>query len=185
MTEHDDAAKRAAMARRACLVATGVLLFFALTGTLIFKIFGVTLAAFKIAGGILLLLTALDMLQHKPSTTRATPDEIEEGAQKDDIAIVPLAMPLLSGPGAIATVTMLTSESTALWQLAPIVAAILATTGLSYLLLRGATYVERVLGRSGQAILGRVMGLLLAAIAVEFMLSGLRESFPALVRAGG
>jgi multiple antibiotic resistance protein len=185
MTEHDDAAKRAGMARRACLVATGVLLFFALTGTLIFKIFGVTLAAFKIAGGILLLLTALDMLQHKPSTTRATPDEILEGARKDDIAIVPLAMPLLSGPGAIATVTMLTSESTALWQLAPIVAAILATTALSYLILRGATYVERVLGQSGQAILGRVMGLLLAAIAVEFMVAGLRESFPALTRGDG
>ncbi len=178
MTERDSVDKRAAMARRACLVATGVLVFFALTGSLVFKVLGVTLAAFKIAGGVLLFLTALDMLKSK---TRATEEEIEEGVQKDDIAIVPLAMPLLSGPGSIATVTMLTAQSQRLWQIGPILLAIVATTFISYLVLRGAGHVDRVLGKGGQAILARVMGLLLAAIAVEFMLDGLRDSFPLLL----
>lgn len=178
MTQRDSLEKRHAMARRACLVAAGVLIFFALTGSLVFKVLGVTLAAFKIAGGVLLFLTALDMLKSK---TRATEEEIEEGVQKDDIAIVPLAMPLLSGPGSIATVTMLTAQSQRLWEIGPILMAIVLTTFISYLVLRGAGHVDRVLGKGGQAILARVMGLLLAAIAVEFMLDGLRESFPLLL----
>ena len=175
MTEHDSLEKRRAMARKACLVATGVLVFFALTGSLVFKVFGVTLAAFKIAGGVLLFLTALDMLKVRG---RATQEEIEEGVHKDDIAIVPLAMPLLSGPGSIATVTMLTAQSHRLWELGPIVLSIVLTTYISYLVLRGASHVDRVRGKGGQAILARVMGLILAAIAVEFMLDGLRETFP-------
>lgn len=178
MTERDSLEKRKAMARRACLIAAGVLVFFALTGTLVFKVLGVTLAAFKIAGGVLLFVTALDMLKSK---TRATQEEIEEGVQKDDIAIVPLAMPLLSGPGSIATVTMLTAQSQRLWEIGPILLAIVLTTFISYVVLRGAGHVDRVLGKGGQAILARVMGLLLAAIAVEFMLDGLRESFPLLL----
>lgn len=178
MTERDSLEKRRAMARRACLIATGILVSFALTGSLVFKLFGVTLAGFKIAGGVLLFITALDMLKVK---SRATEAEVEEGVQKDDIAIVPLAMPLLSGPGSIATVTMLTAKSQHLWEMVPIVLSILLTTFISYLVLRGAGHVDRVLGKGGQAILARVMGLILAAIAVEFMLNGLRESFPALL----
>lgn len=180
MTEDDAPAKRRAMARRACLISGGVLLFFTFGGSVLFKVLGVTLAAFKIAGGVLLLLTALDMLQSKQSQTRATEDEIVEGARKNDIAVVPLAMPLLSGPGSIATVMMLTSQAKHVWDLGAIVLAIVLTALISYVVLRGAEYVDRVLGKSGQAILARVMGLLLAAIAVQFMITGLRESFPEL-----
>lgn len=177
MTDRDSDDKRRAMARRACLVATGVLVFFAFTGSLVFKVFGVTLAAFKIAGGCVLFLTALDMLKVR---SRATEAELQEGVEKDDIAIVPLAMPLLAGPGSIATVTMLTAQSQRIWEIGPIVLSILATTTISYWVLRGAVHVNRALGKTGEAILGRVMGLILAAIAVEFVLDGIRESFPHL-----
>ncbi len=181
MTERDSDEKRRAMARRACLIAGGVLLFFALGGSVLFKLLGVTMAAFKIAGGILLLLTSLDMLQSKASQTKATEGEIAEGTGKDDIAVVPLAMPLLSGPGSIATVTMLTAQSTRLWEIVPIVVSIVLTAFISYLVLRAAPFVDRALGKSGQAIVARIMGLLLAAIAVQFVLSGMREAFPELI----
>ncbi|MFO0728464.1 MAG: NAAT family transporter [Myxococcota bacterium] len=180
MTERDSDEKRRNMARRACLIAAGVLLFFAFGGSVVFKLLGVTLAAFKIAGGILLLLTSLDMLRSKTSETRATEKEIAEGAGKEDIAVVPLAMPLLSGPGSIATVTMLTAQSQRWWELIPIVVSILLTALISYFVLRAAPYVDRALGKSGQAIVARIMGLLLAAIAVQFVVSGVREAFPEL-----
>lgn len=182
MTEHDAPLKRLKTAKKACLVMASVLCFFALGGSVIFKLFGVTLASFKIAGGILLMITALDMLTSRVSQTRTSGEEIEEGVHKDDIAIVPLAMPLLAGPGSIATVMVLTAQSTRAWQLIPIIASILLTAGISYLLLRGANYVNRLLGKSGKAIVARIMGLLLAAIAVEFVIGGVREAFPEIFR---
>src|ERR1039458_1242290 len=127
MTEHDSEAKRRGMARRACMVAALVLVFFALGGGVLFKLLGVTLAAFKIAGGILLMLTALDMLANHTSATKTSAEEIDEGAHKDDIAIVPLAMPLLAGPGAIATVMVLSAQSKRLWEIIPVVGGIIAT----------------------------------------------------------
>ena len=178
MTPNDDDAKRKAMAARACLVAAGLLVFFAVGGNLLFQMFGVTLAAFKIAGGVLLLMTAFEQLQNHPHATKTSGEEIQESAEKDDIAIVPLAMPMLAGPGAIATVMVLAD---AWWKLIPIVGAIIVTCGTAYGLLRGAKFVNHALGATGRAIMGRVMGLLLAAIAVQFMVTGLREAFPELL----
>jgi multiple antibiotic resistance protein len=180
MTARDTEEKRREMAKRACLISAGILIFFTFGGSVLFKLLGVTLAAFKIAGGILLLLTSLDMLQSRPSNTRTTQKEIEEGAGKDDIAVVPLAMPLLSGPGSIATVMVLTAQSARWWDLIPIVLSIAITAFISYLVLRGAVLVDRALGKSGQAIVNRIMGLLLAAIAVQFVVGGVREAFPEL-----
>lgn len=110
MTANDTPEKCRAMARRACLTATGVLSFFALFGTVVFQVFGVTLAAFRVAGGLLLMLTALDMLRAQHPGTKTSAAETEEGLSQDDIAIVPLAMPLLAGPGAIATVMVLMAQ---------------------------------------------------------------------------
>jgi multiple antibiotic resistance protein len=106
ITSRDPPEKRRKMAFRATLVACCLLSFFAVFGSLLFKVFGITLSAFKIAGGILLLITALDMLRAQPSRTRSSPEETVESDAKEDVAIVPLAMPLLAGPGAIATVMM-------------------------------------------------------------------------------
>ena len=163
------------MALRACLVGGGLLVFFALFGALIFKVFGVTLSAFRVAGGILLLITALDMLRGRMSQTKTSPAEEQESAQKEDVAVVPLAMPLLAGPGSIATVMVLVSIGKGLLAEVPVLVSIVLTFVASYYILRGARIVLRVLGQSGVAILQRLMGLILAAISVQFIAEGSRE----------
>jgi multiple antibiotic resistance protein len=178
ITEGDSEEKRRLMARRACVVSAAILLTFLVGGGLIFRLFSLTLAAFKIAGGILLLMTALDMLRSMPARTRTSGKEVSEAMHKPDVAIVPLAMPLLAGPGAIATVMVLTAQATKIWQFALLGLSIVVTAALSYLLLRAASLVNRFLGNTGRAILERVMGLLLVAIAVQFMLGGIRDAFP-------
>ena len=178
ITEGDSSEKRQKMAARACLVSAAILLTFLVFGGLIFKLFSLTLAAFKIAGGILLLLTSLDMLRSLPARTRVSGSELSEAVHKPDVAIVPLAMPLLAGPGSIATVMVLTAQANRIWQFMLLALSIVVTAAISYLLLRAASLVNRFLGNSGRAILERVMGLLLIAIAVQFMLGGVRDAFP-------
>lgn len=175
VSSHDSPEKMRSTAARACLVGGALLMFFALFGGFIFKIMGVNLSAFRVAGGILLLMTALDMLRARTSETRNTPGETEEAAHKDDVAIVPLAVPLLAGPGAIATVMVLMSKGRAVVTAVPVLVSILLTFIASYFLLRGAIYVQRALKASGVAIMQRVMGLILAAIAVQFMAEGGRD----------
>lgn len=179
MTAGDTPDKIHKMAFRACVVAGSLLIFFAAFGGVIFKVFGITLSAFRIAGGILLLMTALDMLRARPSQTRTTPEEAAEGAVKEDVAIVPLALPLLAGPGSIATVMVLVSkgEGLGLVSLIPVLLSILITFVASYFVLRSAPLVQRLLKRSGVAIIQRVMGLILASIAVQFMFDGAKQLF--------
>jgi multiple antibiotic resistance protein len=176
MTAKDSPEKCRAMALRACFTAGAVLTFFALFGTLVFQVFGVTLAAFRVAGGLLLMLTALDMLRAQKPGTKTSDAETAEGASSDDIAIVPLAMPLLAGPGAIATVMVLMAQhGPGFGAAVPVVAAIAITMGFTYLALRSAQTVKRVLRQTGVAILERVFGLILAAIAVQFVFEGGKE----------
>jgi multiple antibiotic resistance protein len=180
MTAGDAEDKRRHMARRASLVAFSLLAGFALFGGVLFKVFGITLGAFKVAGGLLLLVTSLDMLRARPSRTRSSPDEQREGMAKDDVAIVPLATPLLAGPGAIATVMVLVARGKDWTYTVPVILSAAVTCLSAYLLLRVATSIDRVLGKSGLAIVERVMGLLLAAIAVQFMADGAKELLPSL-----
>jgi multiple antibiotic resistance protein len=175
MTQGDSPEKMRGTARRASLVAGGLLIFFALFGTFLFKVVGVSLSAFRVAGGIVLLITALDMLRARQSETRTSPVEAQEATGKEDVAIVPLAIPLLAGPGAIATVMVLMSRAAGPLWVAAVILSILVTMAASYFLLRGAALVQRFLGQSGVAIFQRVMGLLLAAIAVQFIAEGGRD----------
>lgn len=175
MTAGDSNEKIRRTALRACIVAGALLLFFALFGGLIFKVFSVSLGAFRVAGGILLLITALDMLRARASETRTSGPEAREGAQKEDIALVPLAMPLLAGPGAIAAAMVLMARGDTYVSAVPVLLAIVITFTVSYFVLRAAGLVQRVLKQSGVAILERVMGLILAAIAVQFIADGARE----------
>jgi multiple antibiotic resistance protein len=175
ITAGDSEEKMRRTALRACLVAGGLLLFFALFGGVIFQVFGVSLAAFRVAGGILLLITALDMLRARPSETRTSHTEQQEGVVKEDVALVPLAMPLLAGPGAIASAMVLMSKGETLLMALPVLAAIVLTFVASYFILRASNLVQRVLKQSGVAILERVMGLILAAIAVQFMADGAKD----------
>ncbi len=178
MTRDHSPEKRRETAARASVTAGIVLATFALAGASIFRVLGISLGAFKIAGGVVLLLLALDMIRTQPSRTRITEGEVAAGADKDDIAIVPLAMPLLAGPGSIATaiVLMARARSGPWWHALPVLVAIVATAILSYVILAGAARTEKVLGRTGLAILERAAGLLLVAIAVQFMLDGLGEA---------
>jgi len=183
MTREDSPQKRRETALRASLTAGLVLAVFALAGAWLFQLLGITLGAFKVAGGVVLLLLALDMIRTQPSRTRITQGEVEAGADQEDVAIVPLAMPLLAGPGSIATaiVLMARARSGPWWHALPVLGAIAITAAASYAILAGAARTERFLGRTGLAIVERAAGLLLVAIAIQFMLDGLGESMPRLL----
>jgi multiple antibiotic resistance protein len=173
ITSDSPDSERRQIARRAAWTCAIVLCSFALVGSLIFKMFGITLPAFKIAGGIILMRIGLDMLQARQSPTKVSPEETEESATKDDASIIPLGMPMLAGPGAISTVMVLVGESHSVWQHGIIYAAILLTAFVSYLVLAGANRVRRYLGDTGIRIMTRLMGLLLVALAVQFVANGL------------
>jgi multiple antibiotic resistance protein len=180
MTRDDSAEERRETALRAAFTAGLVLAAFALAGHWILRVLGIGLPAFRVAGGIVLLLLALDMIRTQPSRTRITEKEVEAGAGKEDVAIVPLAMPLLAGPGSIATCIVLVSRAREgpWWRVVPVLAAIAITAVASYLILAGAVRTERVLGRTGLAIVERAAGLLLVGVSVQFILDGLREGLP-------
>ncbi|HVP63475.1 MAG TPA: MarC family protein, partial [candidate division Zixibacteria bacterium] len=149
-----------------------VLTAFALAGTLIFKMFGITLAAFEIAGGLILLLIGLDMMQARRSTQEGA-SETEEGLHKEDIGVTPLGVPLLAGPGAISTVMVLMGASPTMYHAIPVLGAIAVTAFASYLILSSADRVRKRLGETGIRIMMRMMGLLLTALAVQFVINGL------------
>ena len=175
ITPGDTDADRRRMARVASCVAGALLVVFALTGNRIFTFFGISTPAFRAAGGILLLVMALDMLRARESGTRHSPEERAEGIAKPDVAITPLAVPLLAGPGAISTVTLLASDAAGVGGLVTLLAAIGCTTVLTWLILANAARLMGLLGQIGVRIVTRVMGLLLAGIGAQFVLSGAKE----------
>jgi len=181
ITPHNSEAERTAMVTRAVLVVFGVLVGFALFGNLIFRFFGVTIEAFRIVAGLLLLKIAFDMMEAKPARVRHTPEEDAEGAKREDIAIIPLAIPLLSGPGAISTVVALTGQAAKASSIIPMFGILLLAIALNvviaFLALRSATPITRLLKETGMRVFTRVMGLILAAIAVQFVLTGIKEAF--------
>ena len=172
LTPGDSTEKRRQMARRACIVAWCVLTAFALAGVQLLSVFGITLEAFKVAGGLLMLITALDQLRAKPPRTRTTHEEQEAGAAKDDISIVPLAIPLLAGPGAIATVMVIMSRAENLWQHAVVIIAMSVTMLSAYAVMHWSEQVARLLGTTGRLVIERIIGFVLAAIGVQFILDG-------------
>jgi multiple antibiotic resistance protein len=180
MTRGDPPQKRRQMARRASVATFFILSTFAVAGTVIFKVFGITLGAFKVAGGVLLLLTSIEMLRAQPQRTRVTPEETQEGVEKEDVAIFPLAIPLLAGPGSIATVTALMGRAGRKLFAVPVIASIAVTCVASYLMLVAADRIARFLGVTGLSVMNRVIGLIIGALAVQFMFDGVRDTFPGL-----
>jgi multiple antibiotic resistance protein len=177
MTMRDAPAQRRVLARRGAWTCAITLTAFAVGGSIIFKIFGITIGAFKIAGGVLIGLNALDMVQARRSQQRETPVETAEGIQKDDIGIMPLGVPMLAGPGAISTVMVLALGAKSTAATVAVYVSILLTALITYLVLSAASMVERRLGQTGMRILTRLMGLVLSAIAVQFILDGIKLSF--------
>jgi multiple antibiotic resistance protein len=175
VTRGETAAQRAATARRACVAAAIILVAFAIGGTLIFNLFGITLPAFRIAGGLILWLVAMDMLRAQRTTQESTP-ELVEGEIKEDSAITPLAMPMLAGPGAISTVMVLAAQARTMPRKAIVYASIVVTALASWIVLRVAERLIERIGQTGIRVMTRIMGLLLAALAVQFVIGGAQEA---------
>jgi multiple antibiotic resistance protein len=177
ITESADPARRKRMARKACVTCFIVLTSFALGGQLIFRMFGITLPAFEVAGGLILLLIGLDMLEAKRSPTQEAHGDTEEAAAKEDAGIVPLGIPMLAGPGAISSVMVLVGQVPSIlhWEMGAILGSITLTCLISYWVLAGAGRVRQVMGETGIRILVRIMGLLLVALAMQFFVNGLTD----------
>jgi len=175
VTAGANAQRRRHMAWKASVTALVVLCAFAIAGQYIFRMFGITLPAFEIAGGIILLLIGLDMLEAKRSPTQESPDETQEATAKDDVGIVPMGIPMLAGPGAITSVMVLVGQAQTKWQMAAIFGSIAITAAICFLVLGSAARVARMLGDTGIRILVRIMGLLLVALAVQYFVNGFQD----------
>ncbi len=177
LTPQDTAAERASQARRACLVAFAVLALFGLGGDLLMSRLGISLAAMKVAGGILLFLTAADMVTAK-GVLRSTSAEREAAIRTADIAVFPLAIPYIAGPGAMTTMVVLHARAAgnvlAVGAVELALALVMGATLLALLLARG---LARLLGETGASVIGRVLGVLLAGLAAQMVLDGIRQGW--------
>jgi multiple antibiotic resistance protein len=175
MTQGDVPAKRRQTVLKASLAATGTLAAFATIGEALLRLFGLTLPAFQIAGGLILFLVGLDMIRAQRPTHEG-PCEVTEGTEKDDVAITPLAIPMLAGPAALSTVVTMKSQAGDALEALIVYLAILLVGAVTYVVLRLAEPLHAWLGQTGIRILSRTLGLLLVAIAVQFVLDGLRAA---------
>ncbi len=174
MTRRDDSSppKNGQTARKAALTAGAVLVVFASVGPQLLDWFGISLPAFQIAGGIVLMMVSLEMLRAR-RPTKEGPGELDEGLAKEDVAVTPLGVPMLAGPASMTTVAVLTSQAQSWQQHLVVYSAILVTVALTYVVLRVAESLSKLLGRTGIQVLTRIFGLILLAIAVQFLLDGL------------
>jgi multiple antibiotic resistance protein len=161
--------------QKAVLVSTGILLTFAVAGVWVLHFFGISIAALRIAGGILLLKISLEHLGGSPEKIKL--DEEDESLHREDISVVPLAMPILAGPGAISTIVVQSTRGITLLNASLLMVAIVFVMWLTYLSLKSSQYLYRLFGKTGLNLLGRIMGILVAAIAIEFIITGIKDSF--------
>ena len=177
ITDGADPLRRKRMARKGALTCFIVLTSFAVGGQMIFKLFGITLPAFEIAGGLILLLIGLDMLQARRSGTQEAHGDAEEAAVKEDAGIVPLGVPMLAGAGAISTVMGLVGQVPTFWcwEMGAILGSITFTSLVSFLVLASADRVRQIMGETGIRILVRIMGLLLVALAMQLFINGMTD----------
>jgi multiple antibiotic resistance protein len=174
LTRGMTAARRRALAVRACVISFAILLVFALFGEAVLGFIGISMPAFRVAGGILLFLTALDMLFERRQKRRRDQAD-EEDDEDDDPSVFPLAIPLIAGPGAIATIILLVGRGEGLVGFAATMGVLLAVLALVLVLFLGAGLLERLLGKVGINVVTRLLGMLLAALSVQFVLDGLRS----------
>ncbi|MDC1399256.1 MarC family protein [Yoonia sp.] len=174
LTQGMNAARRRAIAIRAFLVAFALMMVFLFLGEAVLGFIGISMDAFRIAGGILLFLTALDMLFQRRQARREDSAAEGQAEHEDDPSVFPLSLPLIVGPGAITTVILLAGEAQGIADLGAIAGVIFAVMMIVLLAFLAAPAIERALGKTGLNIVTRVLGMLLAALAVQFVLDGLR-----------
>ncbi len=178
LTRQAQPEERRAMAARAVVIAACVLIFFAAFGEDLLRALGVSLASFRISGGIMLFLIALEMVFERRTQRReARAEEINETHEVDDISVFPMAIPMIAGPGSIATVMLITSQSSGVQQTTVVFGALFVTLALTLLALLAAGPLMRVLGARIEAMITRILGVILAALAAQFVIDGLKASF--------
>lgn len=177
LTKDNTPTERRLFATRGVLVAAVILLFFGVLGNQILGVFGITIPALRTAGGVLLLLIAIDMVFARHSGGTGTTDEEEDDARhRNDISVFPLAMPLLAGPGAISAIILLTTGAKSDLEFWMVLAALVLILFLAWLTLLVAIPIQKLLGLTGLSVVSRVVGILLAALAVQFVFDGIKTS---------
>jgi multiple antibiotic resistance protein len=178
LTRDASAAQRRSMAIRASLIAAGILLFFGLLGEDLLRMLGISLAAFRIAGGIMLFLIALEMVFERQTRRRESQaQEIEADPEHDDVSVFPMAIPMIAGPGSIASIMLLMARSDGLDKSLVVLAALGAVLLLTLISLLAAGWLMRLLGHRMEAMLTRLLGVVLAALAAQFVIDGISVSF--------
>jgi multiple antibiotic resistance protein len=179
LTEGATASYQKMMAGKATAVALGICVLFAIAGAKFLEVMGISLSSFRIAGGTLLFLISLDMVFARPSGTRSTVPEREETLKREDISVFPLAFPFMAGPGALATILLTAGE---IWGKPVLFAGFLGVVVLvmiiCWCMMLAAPRLMNVLGVTGANVMSRLSGVVLAALAVQFMIDGIRGSFP-------
>jgi multiple antibiotic resistance protein len=166
---------------RTTTVAFTIALLFAVAGDLVLRFFGITVDSLRVAGGVLLFLVAIDMLRGVRRQKKITEAELRDANMREDVSIFPLATPLLTGPGAITTVVVLMGAAITLSQKAMVLAALIATFLATYFILRFSEYIDQALGITGIMVMTRIMGLILGAIAVNFVAVGVWNLYQAMM----
>jgi multiple antibiotic resistance protein len=170
---------RRAMAIRSCLIAWAILMFFALLGKPMLQALGISLASFRIAGGIMLFIIALDMVFERRTARRESRAHSIEGTpEAEDISVFPMAMPMIAGPGSIASAMLWVSRAETPVHVAIVLAAITIVMLLTMATLLAAAPLMRLIGERVEAVITRILGVILAALAAQFIIDGLKQSFP-------
>jgi multiple antibiotic resistance protein len=179
LTQRMSAPERNKNASRACWISFILLLLFAFAGEVLLKLMGISEAAFQIAGGFLLMIAAVEMVvAHHTGMTSTTPVEEKEASTGKDITVFPLAIPLISGPGALTTVVLLMQEGEPSYvHQAILVGIILLVIMITYIFLRSASFIQKILGVTGSNVITRVFGIILTALATQFIISGIQSAF--------
>ncbi len=177
MTTHMSQADKIYIAKRSVIIASIIAITFSILGELILKLFNITADSLRVAGGVLLFLVAIDMLFARTTRESITSEELNEAAQKENISVFPIAMPLLTGPGAITTIIVLIRTADNLNLKLTVIGAILLTFIITFLIFRFSDYFNKVVGMTGMLVMTRLMGLFLAAIAVDFISTGIKGIF--------
>jgi multiple antibiotic resistance protein len=174
---------RDAIARDACRFALIILLSVAVLGTWILQLFGITLEAFRIAGGILLFGIGMEMVYAKTSRTKLTATEKYESRDVEDVAMMPLAIPMIAGPGAITTTIVLMNEAITQTPVAIVIvfSSIIVSIAITYFMMRNSDYIIKKIGQREYRAINRLLGMLLIAIAVQFVINGIRLAFPIFI----
>lgn len=172
MTEGNTDLERRAMLKRACVTAWTVLVLFTFLGNSILGFFGITIPSLQISGGLILLIISFEMLKVLPVVEKLSMSEQKEGVKKEDISIIPLAIPMLAGPASMTTLAVLASKAQVAIDYGEIVVSITVTLGVTYLVLRSAGKILKWVGLTGLRVITRIMGFLLCAMAVQYVING-------------